>query len=58
MFLHSIRLSYNAKNQKILTRGFEGKQGGTERQRERRTEFKGPPDAIAKPLDQMSFFKA
>ena len=45
----------HAKNQKILSRGFPGKQG--ERQTERQTErdgpeFKGPPDAIAKPSDQ------
>ena len=43
----------HAKNQKNLTRGFPGKQGETDRQRERDgPEFKGPPDAIAKPSDQ------
>ena len=47
----------HAKNQKNLTRGFPGKQGETERQTERQKdrdgpEFKGPPDAIAKPSDQ------
>ena len=51
----------HAKNQKYLSRGFPGKQGETDRQRERQTdrerdrdgpEYKGPPDAIAKPSDQ------
>ena len=47
----------HAKNQKILSRGFPGKQGKRDRQKDRQTErdvpeFKGPPDAIAKPLDQ------
>ena len=47
----------HAKNQKNLTRGFPGKQGETERQRDREKDrdgpkFKGPPDAIAKPSDQ------
>ena len=44
-----------AKNQKNLSRGFPGKQG--ERERDRETdrdgpEYKGPTDAIAKPSDQ------
>ena len=43
----------HAKNQKNLSRGFPGKQGETERKTERDgPEFKGPPDAIAKPSDQ------
>ena len=47
----------HAKNQKNLTRGFPGKQGERDRQRDRQKdrdgpEFKGPPDAIAKPSDQ------
>ena len=47
----------HAKNQKILSRGFPGKQGKTEKQKDRQTErdgpkFKGPPVAIAKPSDQ------
>ena len=49
------KTKFHAKNQKNLSRGFPGKQGKTERQRERDRdgpEFKGPPDAIAKPSDQ------
>ena len=47
----------HAKNQKKLSRGFPGKQGETERERQRERErdgpeYKGPPDAIAKPSDQ------
>ena len=43
----------HAKNQKILSRGFPGKQGKRDRERDRDgPEFKGPPDAIAKPSDQ------
>ncbi len=47
----------HAKNQKNLSRGFPGKQGETDRERDRETdrdgpEYKGPPDAIAKPSDQ------
>ena len=47
----------HAKNQKILSRGFPGKHLQTERERDRERdrdgpEFKGPPDAIAKPSDQ------
>ena len=47
----------HAKNQKNLSRGVPGKHLQTERQRDRQTdrdgpEFKGPPDAIAKPSDQ------
>ena len=49
----------HAKNQKILSCGFPGKQGKRDRQRERERErerdgpeFKRPPDAIAKPSDQ------
>ena len=43
----------HAKNQTIRSRGFPGKHSETERQRDRDgPEFKGPPDAIAKPSDQ------
>ena len=43
----------HAKNQKNLSRGFPGKQGERDRQRDRDgPEYKGPPDAIAKPSDQ------
>ena len=41
----------HAKIRKNLSRGFPGKQGETERERDG-PEFKGPPDAIAKPSDQ------
>ena len=54
----------HAKNQKNLSRGFPGKQGETERERERDRqtdrdgpEYKGPPDAIAKPSDQQNWLK-
>ena len=55
MFLHSLRLSYMKKSENSIAR-FSGKTS-TDRQRERETErdgseFKGPPDAIAKPSDQ------
>ena len=51
----------HAKNQKNLSRGFPGKQGETDRETERQTdrdgpEYKGPPDAIAKPSDQKIVF--
>ena len=47
------KTKFHAKNQKNLSRGFPGKQGKTERERDRDgPEFKGPPDAIAKPSDQ------
>ena len=56
----------HAKNQKILSRGFPGKHLQTDRQTDRERErqrdrdgpeFKGPPDAIAKPSDQkLPFF--
>ena len=57
---HSLKFpntKLHAKNQKNLSRGFPGKQGETERQRDRQRdrdgpEYKGPPDAIAKPSDQ------
>ena len=47
----------HAKNWKILSRGFPGKGGGRDRERDRERErdgpeYKGPPDAIAKPSDQ------
>ena len=49
------KTKFHAKNQKNLSRGFPGKL--SERDRERETErdgpeYKGPPDAIAKPSDQ------
>ena len=51
------KTKFHAKNQKNLSRGFPGKVSETERQRDRETErdgpeYKGPPDAIAKPSDQ------
>ena len=51
------KTKFHAKNQKNLSRGFPGKLSETERERERQTErdgpeYKGPPDAIAKPSDQ------
>ena len=51
------KTKFHAKNQKNLSRGFPGKQGKRERQTDRERdrdgpEFKGPPDAIAKPSDQ------
>ena len=49
------KTKFHAKNQKNLSRGFPGKQRETERERERERdgpEYKGPPDAIAKPSDQ------
>ena len=62
MFLHSLRLSFMPKIRKIYRAVFrENRVRQTERQTERQTdrqtdrdgpEFKGPPDAIAKPSDQ------
>ena len=54
MFLHSLRLSYMQKIRKFYCTVFRERGGRkTERQRERDgPEFKGPPDAIAKPSDQ------
>ena len=54
MFLHSVRLSFMQKIRKIYRAVFREK--GV-RQTERQTardgpEYKGPPDAIAKPSDQ------
>ena len=55
--LHSLILSYMQKIRKSIAR-FSGKTGGDrETERERKTErdgpeFKGPPDAIAKPFNQ------
>ena len=51
------KTKFHAKNQKNLSRGFPEKSGKTERQTDRETErdgpeYKGPPDAIAKPSDQ------
>ena len=49
--LHSLILSYMQKSEKSIAR-FSGKTGG-ERETDRDgPEFKGPPDAIAKPSDQ------
>ena len=45
------KTKFHAKNQKNLSRGFPGKQGGTERKRDG-PEFKVPPDTVAKPSDQ------
>ena len=56
--LHSLILSYMQKIRKIYRAVFRENRGReTERQRERERErdgpeFKGPPDAIAKPSDQ------
>ena len=55
MFLHSLRLSFMQKIRKIYRAVF--REIGENRQRERETErdgpeYKGPPDAIAKPSDQ------
>ena len=62
MFLHSLRLSYMQKIRKFYRAVFREniyreRERERERQRERETdrdgpEFKGPPDAIAKPSDQ------
>ena len=65
MFLHSLRLSFMPKIRKIYRAVFRERGGETERQTERQTdrqterqtdrdgpEYKGPPDAIAKPSDQ------
>ena len=51
------KTKFHAKNQKNLSRGFPGKHLQTDRQRDRQRdrdgpEYKGPPDAIAKPSDQ------
>ena len=61
MFLHSLRLSYMQKIRKFYRAVFRERGGETERQTERQTErdgpeFKGPPDAIAKPSDQKHNF--
>ena len=58
MFLHSLRLSFMQKIRKIYCAVFREKgvretDRETDRQRDRDgPEYKGPPDAIAKPLDQ------
>ena len=51
------KTKFHAKNQKNLSRGFPGKKGKRDRQTDRERdrdgpEYKGPPDAIAKPSDQ------
>ena len=57
------KTKFHAKNQKNLSHGFPGKLSERDRQRDRQRErerererdgpeFKGPPDAIAKPSDQ------
>ena len=59
------KTKFHAKNQKNLSRSFPGKRGKTDRQRDRERdrerdrdgpEYKGPPDAIAKPSDQKGSF--
>ena len=58
MFLHSLRLSFMQKIRKIYRAVFrENGVRETDRETERQTErdgpeYKGPPDAIAKPSDQ------
>ena len=58
MFLHSLRLSFMQKIRKIYRAVLREKRGRqTDRERDRETErdgpeYKGPPDAIAKPSDQ------
>ena len=56
MFLHSLKLSIMQKVKKIYRAVFWEKRGReTDRERERDRdgpEYKGPPDAIAKPSDQ------
>ena len=56
------KTKFHAKNQKNLSRGSPGKLSETERQRDRQRdrdgpEYKGPPDAIAKPSDQKCFIR-
>ena len=51
------KTKFHAKNQKNLSRGFPGKLSERDRQTDRERErdgpeYKGPPDAIAKPSDQ------
>ena len=53
------KTKFHAKNQKNLSRGFPGKLSETDRETDRERErdrdgpeYKGPPDAIAKPSDQ------
>ena len=51
MFLHSLRLSFMQKIRKIYRAVIRKK--GEDRETERDgPEYKGPPDAIAKPSDQ------
>ena len=60
MFLHSLKLSFMQKIRKIYCAVFrENGVRQTDRQRDRQRdrdgpEYKGPPDAIAKPSDQKS----
>ena len=64
MFLHSLRLSFMPKIRKIYRAVFREnlvreRDRETDRETERQTErdgpeYKGPPDAIAKPSDQKS----
>ena len=52
------KTKFHAKNQKNLSRGFPGKLSETDRETERDgPEYKGPPDAIAKPSDQKKTLK-
>ena len=62
MFLHSLRLSFMQKIRKIYRAVFRERVRQTDRQRERERdrdgpEYKGPPDAIAKPSDQKILLK-
>ena len=54
MFLHSLRLSYMQKIRKFYRAVFQkNRVRETDRETDRDgPEFKGPPDAIAKPSDQ------
>ena len=58
MFSHSLRISFMQKIRKIYHAVFrENKVRQRERQRERDgPEYKGPPDAIAKPSDQKNYY--
>ena len=52
MFLHSLRLSYMQKIRKFYSAVFGESRGGDREEDRDGPEFKGPPDAIAKPSDQ------
>ena len=63
MFLHSLKRSFMQKIRKIyraIFRENNGRQTDRERDRERERdgpEYKGPPDAIAKPSNQKNYKK-